>query len=144
MNALVSTIDIPPQTTSFLKGKGIHPVEYYTEESIWTNPLITQWNYYTRNKIHPEKHKEMQDEIVNYRKPATLFPSFLRLTTIEINKTSEGLTARRYTYDRYPEGYDFTKENEHRIVFAEEVDYLYFKEDDLFMVITPDLESRVR
>ncbi len=84
----------------------------------------------------------MQDEIVNYRKPATLFSSFLKLTTIEIHRTQEGLTAKHYTYDRYPEGYDFTKEKEYRIIFDKDEDYLCFDEGNLFMVITPDLKSK--
>lgn len=46
------------------------------------------------------------------------------------------------TYDRYQEGYDFTKENEYRIVFEESVNYLYFNESDLYMVITPDSEAK--
>ena len=129
-------------TNSFLKHKGIQSVDYYTEESVWTNPLIKIWNNYLRNNLYPKKHKELQDEIVNYRKPATLFPSFLELTTIEIKKSLEGLSAKHYTYDRYPEGYDFRKENEHRITFDEGVEYLCFKESDLFMVITPDLKAK--
>lgn len=129
-------------TNSFLKKKGIKPVDYYTKESVWTNPLIKRWNHYTRNNLYPEEHKELQDEIVRYRKPATLYPSFLKLTTIEINRTPEGLTAKHYTYDRYPKGYDFTKENEYRIAFNEGADYLYFDEGDLFMIITPDLKAK--
>ena len=125
-------------TDNFLRGKGIKPVEYYSEKSVWTNPLIKKWNYYARNHLYPEKHKELQDEIVNYRKPATLFPSFRKLTTIQINRTADELTARRYTYNRYPEGYDFRKEKEWRIIFNKGKDYLYFDEGDLFMVITPD------
>jgi hypothetical protein len=129
-------------TNSFLKNKGIHPVDYYTEESVWTNPLIMERNHYTENNLHPERHKEMQDKIVNYSKPATLFFSFLKLTTIEINRTPESLTGKRYTYNRYPEGYDFTKENEYRIIFDKGEDYLCFNEGDLLMVITPDLKSK--
>ena len=129
-------------TNSFLERKGLHLVDYYTEKSVWTNSLIKKWNHYTKNNLHPEKCQEMRDKIVNYSKPATLFPSFLKLTTIEISKTPEGLTAKRYTYDRYPEGYDFRKEQEYRIVFDKDEDYLYFDENDLFMVITPDLKVK--
>ena len=64
---------------NFLKKEGIKPVEYYTEESVWTNPLIIKWNHYAKNNLYPEKHKDLQDEIVSYRKPATLFLSFLKL-----------------------------------------------------------------
>ena len=46
------------------------------------------------------------------------------------------------TYDSYQEGYDFTKENEHRIVFDEHVDYLYFGENDLLMIITPNSNAK--
>lgn len=131
-------------TNNFLKKRGIKPVEYYTEESVWTNPLIKRWNHYTRNNLYPEKHKELQDEIVSCRKPATLFPSFLRLTTIEIKRTQGGLTAKHYTYNRYPEGYDFTKEKEYRLVFNEGSGALLFNESDLYMVITPDSKAKGR
>lgn len=130
--------------SDFLRKKGVRPVEYYTEESVWTNPLIKKWNYYTANNLHPDKHKELQDEIVSYRKPATLFPSFLKLTTIQISKNKEGLSAQRYTYNRYPERYDFTKENEYRLVFNNGDGVLPFNESDLYMIIAPDPRAKRR
>jgi len=131
-------------SNSFLNKRDLKPVEYYTEESVWTNPLIKRWNQYAGSNLYPEKHKELQDQIVSYRKPATLFSSFLRLTTIEIKRTQEGLTAKHYTYNRYPEGYDFNKEREYRLVFKEGSGALLFNESDLYMIITPDSKAKAR
>jgi len=128
-------------TDGFLKRKGIKPVLYYTESSLWNDNVIRKWNY-NQNKISSKEKTELEREILSYRKPATLFPSFKESVTIKLTRASEGTTLEYLTYDRYPHNYDFSKEKEHRIVFDEGVDYLYFGEDDLFMVIVPDLKSK--
>jgi len=84
----------------------------------------------------------LEREIVSYRKPATLFPSFKESVIIQLTRAPEGTKLDYLTYKSYPDGYDFTKEKEHRIVFNEGVHYLYFNEDDLFMVIAPDIDSK--
>ena len=124
----------------FLKSKGIKPVSYYTENSLWHDELIKRWNS-TGNKMSSKDKADLEREILSYRKPATLFPTFKESVTIKLTRASEG-TLEYLTYNRYHDGYDFTKEKEHRIVFDKEVDYLYFVEDDLFMIITPDLKSK--
>jgi len=97
----------------FLKSKGIRPVTYYTESSLWNDELIKTWNQNQKGLSKKDK-KDLEREIVIYRKPANLFSSF--------------------------------RQSKHRIAFDENaaVDYLYFSEKDLFMVITPDLESKRR
>lgn len=127
----------------FLKLKGIRPVKYYTEESLRTDSLIRKWNY-NQKALSAEAKKDLEKEILTYRKPATLFPSFKESVITELTRTSKGMKVKYLTYDRYQEGYDFTKENEYRIVFDEGVDYLYFDEGDLFMVITPNSEAKRR
>lgn len=130
-------------TDKFLRVKGIRPVRYYTEGSLWNAPLIKKWNYSSKGLSAKEK-ADLEKEIVAYRKPATLFPSFKESVITKLIRTSEGVNVEYLTYDRYQEGYDFTKENEYRIVFDEGVDYLYFDESDLYMVITPDSEAKSR
>ncbi len=128
-------------TERFLKTKGMRPVFYYAEKSLWTDELIKRWNQSHKNLSHKDK-TDLEKEIVSYRKPATLFPSFKESVTMKLTKATAGTTLEYLTYDRYPDGYDFTKENEHRIVFDKGVDYLYFGKSDLVMVITPDLEAK--
>lgn len=61
----------------FLRVKGIKQVNYYTEESIWADPLIKQRKALNHQK-EPEKKKELDRKILSYRKPATYFPSFAK------------------------------------------------------------------
>lgn len=125
----------------FLKRKGIKPVSYYTESSLWSDELIIRWNS-DHNKMSSKDKTDLEREILSYRKPATLFPTFKESVTMKLTRASQGTTLQYLTYDRYPDNYDFTKEKEHRIIFDEGVDYLSFGEDDLFMVIVPDLKFK--
>jgi hypothetical protein len=125
----------------FLKSKGIRPVKYYTEESLWNDPLIRKWNYELKSLPH-DKREDCEKEILTYRKPATYFSTFKKSVIAKITTAPSGRTIEFLKYDRYEEGYDFTREHEYRIVLDEGVDYLYFGEKDLFMVITPDITAQ--
>ncbi len=128
-------------TDKFLRSKGVRPVKYYTEESLWNDLLIKKWNY--SQKVLSVKEKEdLEKELLTYRKPATLFPSFKESVITKLIRTPEGVNVEYLTYDRYPEGYDFTKEHEYRITFDEGIEYLYFDESDLFMIIAPNLKAK--
>jgi len=130
-------------TDSFLKANRIRPVYYYTEESLWSDALIRKWNYYAQN---PDKGQKsgLEKEIVSFRKPASLFPSFRESVVMKVTRASNRTKIEHLTYDRYTEGYDFRKEHEYRIVFDEGVDYLYFEEKDLFTVITLNMKTQRR
>jgi len=130
-------------TDTFLRSRGIRPVKYYTEESLWNDPLIRKWNYELKS-LPPDKREDCEKEILTYRKPATFFPAFRKSVIAKITTAASGGTVEFLKYDRYKEGYDFTKEREYRLVFDEGVDYLYFEEKDLFMVITPDPKAQRR
>ena len=127
----------------FLRSMGIRPVKYYTEESLWSDPLIRKWNYELKS-LSPDRRKDCEKEILTYRKPATLFSTFKNSVMAKITVAPSGGAVEFLRYNRYPEGYDFTKENEYRIAFDGGVDYLYFGESDLFMIITPDLKAKDR
>ena len=73
-----------------------------------------------------------------------MFPTFKNSVMAKITVTPTGGTVEYIKYNRYPEGYDFTKEREYRIAFDEGEKYLYFDESDLFMLITPDLKAKER
>ena len=135
-------------SNQFLESQSMKSVSYYTEESLWSDREIVDWNN-ACEQIDQTRQQSMQRHIVAYRKPATYFPSFAELTTIEISKTIEqtGSESYRYAvdsykYDRYGIGYDFRNEHEHRIVFQEDGEYLRFNEGDVFMIVVPDLESK--
>jgi hypothetical protein len=128
-------------TEKFLRLKGIRQVKYYTEESLWSDPLINKWNFELES-LSSEKRRDLEKEILSYRKPATYFPTFKSSVVAKIMGAPSGRAVEFIKYDRYDEGYDFTKEHEYRIVFDEGVDYLDFEESNLFMVITPDTNSR--
>lgn len=130
-------------TDSFLTARGIKPVYYYTEETLWNDTLIKKWNYSSKS-ISAKEKSELEKEIVSYRKPASLFPSFEESVITKLTRTTKGMEVEYLTYDRYQEGYNFRKENEYRIAFDEGVDYLYFDEGDIFMVITPDSKAMDR
>lgn len=130
-------------TNDFLRARGIQRVHYYTEESLYTDPLIFKWNHdWPNGKISAVEARQLQKEITAYRKPATLFPSFGKSGTHIIQFGSGKPQTSYFTYNRYATGYDFTKENEYRIVFDEGIEYLHFKEDDLYMIIAPNLEAQ--
>jgi len=108
---------------------------------LWNDPLIQKWNYELKSLPH-DRRKDCEKEILTYRKPAAFFPAFKKSVMAMITAAPSGGTVEWIKYDRYEEEYDFTKEHEHRIVFDEGVDYLYFEEKDLFMVITPDTKAQ--
>lgn len=130
-------------TDSFLKANRIRRVHYYTEESLWNDPLIRKWNFVAKS-LNKGERPELEKEILSFRKPASLFPSFKESVIMKITRAPDGTRIEHLTYDRYKERYDFRKESEYRIIFDEGVDYLDFEEKDLFMVITPDTEVQRR
>ncbi len=130
-------------TTDFLMAMGIRQVRYYTEESLWRDPLILKWNQnWAKGKLSNVEAKQLQREITAYRKPAKLFPSFAKSITHIVQFGSGHPQTDYFTYNRYTEGYEFTKENEYRIVFDESVECLYFDESDAYMIIVPSSQTK--
>lgn len=122
-------------STDFLLSKDIRPVIYYTEEELWHDKLIRKFNALGGGS------KELQDEILTYRKPSTYFPNFRNSVQLHINKTVTETIRSLIKYDGYPDNYDFRQENEHRISFQKGAEFMGFTEKDMHMIITPDLES---
>jgi hypothetical protein len=126
----------------FLKQKGIKPVTYYTEESVTKNAAIKKWNENKGKNLSPEEKKKLEKEILYFRKPASLFPSFKKPYIAKVVKKTGELDFSISTYDRYPDEYNFRNEQEYRIVFENDEDYMYFEERNIFRIITPDEESK--
>jgi len=127
---------------NFLKQKGIKPVRYYTEKSVSIDPAIKEWNKNKGKSLLPEEKREIEKEILHFRKPATLFPSFKNSPIAKVEKSSGRFDMTLWTYDRYAEGYNFRDEQEHRIVFKNDENYMYFEEKNIFRIIVPNEESK--
>ena len=128
-------------TTDFLTSHGAKPVSYYSEKSVWQDVAVKKWNY-ELHSLSKQERLELENEIVSYRKPAVLLPSF-KEKRMKLTGTTQGVALEFHPkYERYPIGYDFERENEVRIVFLNEEQYLYFEERDLYMIIAPDPQAK--
>lgn len=131
----------------FLKRKGIRSVHYYPENSLFSDPLVVEWNlkfgYKPNLDSNERKEKnQIESQILAFRKPAALFKSFFESRQLAINNMGTKIDIEIYdAYDRYPMGYNFSEEKEWRIISDTE-EFMQFSEDDLFMVIVPDEECR--
>jgi len=132
----------------FLKKNAIKPVQYYQEESLYDDSLIIEWNlkYAYKPSLSPNEIKNREDlktKILAYRKPSTLFKSFVDSRMLAIERTDSGTKHRIMdAYERYDFGYDFQAEREWRLVSYNE-DYIEFAENDLYMLIVPNLQSKL-
>lgn len=126
----------------FLKKKDIKPVQYYTETSVRKDNAITKWNKDKGRGLSQEEKRKLEQEILHFRKPATLFPSFKKSPIAILHKSTDKLEMTLWTYDRYAEEYNFRDEQEHRIVFNREEDFMYFEENNIFRIIVPDTQSK--
>lgn len=127
----------------FLKRIGIKAVQYYEEGSLFSDPLVVEWNLkfaYKSNlsSIERKEKRELETQVLAFRKPATLFRSFLESRLLAIKNIVPQINIEIFdAYARYPIGYNFREEMEWRIVSYTE-EFLPFSESDLFMVIVPD------
>lgn len=131
----------------FLKRSGIKAVQYYEEDSLFSDPLVVKWNLkfaYKPNlsSIEKKEKRELNTQILAFRKPATLFKSICESRLLAIENIGQKIDIEIVdAYARYPIGYNFREEMEWRIVSYTE-EFLPFSENDLFMVIVPDEECR--
>ena len=128
---------------AFLKSKGIKYVMYYTEANLAKDDLVKAYNHINFTGQGKERLKDLQKEITSYRKPASLFPNFKNSIQVQLSRKNGEVTVEYFTYNRYPDNYNFCLEQEHRIAFNEGDEYLYFDEKDLFMIIVPNKEAMV-
>lgn len=124
-------------TKKFYKKNNLKPVIYYSEENIKNDPLIKK---YIQNGLDEQERQKLSKEITTYRKPKVLNENFPKSAVARITMTENGNSLSIYTYDRYPVGYDFTTETEHRIAFDPGTEFLPFNENDVFMIIVPNTE----
>lgn len=132
-------------TNTYLKSIGINQVVYYSESSVLEDPLIKKYNEISKcTNPDAQERQRLIREITYCRKPATLFPSFRESAIATIQKKEGNTFIRHWIYDDYDEGYDFTNENEWRVVVDEGEQYVKFQESDLYQVIVPNAEFKKR
>lgn len=94
-----------------------------------------------QDKLEIEK---LYRAVVEYRKPARLWPEFNGLfAALKLSTDAAGQAMfERLTYSRYREGYDFTLEKEARIVTKETTRDVIFDESEVLAVIAPNEETQ--
>lgn len=126
----------------FLDNIGIKKVCYYAEYRLINDEKVRQWNFYAyKPKLNIEenlKKRELEIEILSYRKPIKMFKSFKELRRLNLAKGCV-----EDVYNEYKIGYDFQKEKEWRLVSFQN-NYLNFSESDLSLVLVPNDRIRVK
>jgi len=122
---------------TFLYKKGIKKVHYFKESELFCDDKVLKWNfqYAYRSNLNSQElidKRELEIEILAYRKPAKMFSSFINLRRLNLKAMEV-----ENVYDRYCIGYNFKKEREWRIVSSEDT-YLDFSESDLSLIFVPN------
>ena len=120
---------------------GVKSVHYYSEGNVLEDPLIKEFN---RSARRGESRKDLQTEIVSFRKPMKLSENFKKSTVDSIKRTNGEMTSTSWTYDRYEIGYNFSQEKEWRTVLNDDADFVSFKENELLRVLVPNSEIQDR
>jgi len=115
-------------------------VAYYDQyANLARDPMVLRLHraIQTQDKAEMERLRHL---VVERRKPARLWPELNGLfSMLRITKGADAqATLEKITYSRYPEGYDFTVEQEARIVTTEGDRDIYFDESEVLTVIAPD------
>lgn len=115
-------------------------VAYYDQyANLARDPLVLQLHRAIQTQDNAVMER-LQHLVVERRKPARLWPelnglfSMLKITMGEDAQA----TFEKITYSRYPQGYDFTIEQEARIVTSEGDRDVLFDESEVLAVIAPD------
>lgn len=125
-------------------------VTYYTESSLFQDPAVCEYNKICQKEAFLKQQKrttpelikrkqELTQEIVAFRKPKKLFPSFENSKIFQASRDPSGeATSETYTYDRYPTGYDFSQEKEVRSIAIPEAPYAIKHGDYYFVDFFPN------
>lgn len=125
----------------FLHKQGIKEVHYFKENELLYDEKVLKWNlqYAYRPNLNSKellKKRELEIEILAYRKPIKMFGSFKNIRRLNLYKMDV-----EDVYNEYKIGYDFQKEREWRLVSFNN-DYLNFLETDLSLVFVPNNNIR--
>lgn len=134
----------------FIKKYQPKQVTYYKEDDLFNDKKIIRYNQllHLNSRSHEQESelRQLSEEILLYRKPYKLWPSFGESVIARVRNNNPELkyNLQLWQYDRYPEGYDFSKEQEWRIAVNSKgsQDYIDFYEEDIELIIVPDINSR--
>lgn len=115
-------------------------VTYYNQyDNLALDPMVLQLDKAIQAQDKAEMER-LQHLVVERRKPARLWPELNGLfAMLKITMGSDTqATFEKITYSRYPQGYDFTMEQEARIVTGEGDRDVHFDESEVLTVIVPD------
>lgn len=131
-------------TDKFRSRANVKRIVYYDEyTNLARDPMILQLH----RAIEKQEKSEMErlrHLVVERRKPARLWPELNGLfAMLKISMGADAqATFEKITYSRYPEGYNFTIEQEARIVTPESDRDVYFEESEVLAVIAPDTATK--
>jgi hypothetical protein len=131
---------------SFRTRKNVYRVFYYPDFlSLARDPKVIQLDAAIKRQDHVVI-EELARELTQRRKPASLWPEINNVfAAVKVDIDSSGRAMfEKLTYSRYPEGYDFTKEQEARIATQEEGVMIDFTDSDVLSVIAPSEEVKNR
>ena len=131
-------------TNQFRKRAPAKSVDYYRLSNLALDPKVRSLEraFCTENK---QAQTALIDEIVSFRKPATLWKELeTQFTQLRLTKGPEGITIEQDTYSRYEVGYDFQSEKEVRIVTDAENRIVEFRESDVLSIIVPNTDIQAR
>lgn len=123
---------------------------YYKETDLFNDKKVIQYNQLlklpSRTTDQNNEIIKISEEILLYRKPYKLWPSFHESVIAKIHNNNPKLQPELtlWQYDRYPENYDFSKEQEWRLsnLKVNNNEYLNFSVEDIEAIIVPDIKSR--
>lgn len=121
-------------TDNFKDRHGIKKVSYYELERLAHDPKVIAYN----QSVGSGDVDKLSAELLTLRKPMKQWPEFRRLYGMtRISAGVHDVQRDVITYDRYHDGYDFSKEVEARMQVNREEPFVSFEEIDVFRIFAP-------
>ncbi len=126
-------------TDEFRRRNKVGRVSYYHYPDLSIDPLVVSLNKAFEDK-NEEERERFSKLVTEFRKPAKLWPELnnefavLRITC----GINEETNTEKLTYSRYAEGYDFTIEQEARLVTTGKTREITFAEADILAIVVPN------
>ncbi|MBP9100816.1 MAG: hypothetical protein KBF68_05445 [Nitrosomonas sp.] len=133
-------------TDKFRKNKNVYRVYYYPDFiSLAHDPKVIRLDASIKRQDH-RAIEELSRDVIQKRKPAKLWPEINNaFAAVKVGIDEAGRTMfEKETYSRYPEGYDFTIEQEARIATHAEATPIEFSEADVLKIIAPTEQIKSR
>lgn len=127
-------------TDQFRNRIGAKCVVYYDLLGLPNDPKVIA---YKKSLDAGMPDQMLERELVAYRKPVQLWSEFrVYYPVISVVCDPNGAQVKLLPYDRYAEGYEFWREQEARVVLAEDVEYLGFEPKDVLSIFVPTRQAK--